>query len=418
MIHYMENFDFVRVITNGLEVLMFNECNLNSAVISKEVFDIIREIKSIKDYDRIVGEFSESDQEFFGELRKVFVEKHLLEKTGVGVSELKRINYIITDYCNLFCRHCCFSAKFLPPHSGDYSINKELNILDRIISLKPETLNITGGEPLTISNFKEVLVRIKNSGIKNRTLQTNATLINEDNVQDLVEAFNGFDISLDGSTPEETEMIRGKGVFEKVMNAIDLLKKNGMKNISVSCAMNLDESDKRSRFEDLCKKLDVRPLVRQMSSAGRAGVNSLNTRDRTEDYFLDKTGEYCTCSAGRSEITVNNKGEVFPCPNFLERQFSMGNIMDDDIENELGWDKRHDWYKEFSQYVPTGREECSECEVNILCWNCPFQIKQFMELHNIKRLTELCERKKQLIYRRLWGNDAEILNQHMDNQKM
>ena len=410
MIRYMENFDFVRVISNGNEVLLFNECNLNSAVISKEVFDIIHEIKDISDYDRIAGEFCEEDRDFFDELRKVFVDKHLLEKTGVGVSGLKRINYVITDYCNLFCRHCCFSAKVLPPHSGDYSIKKELDILDRIISLNPETLNITGGEPLTISNFDEVLVRVKESGIKHRTLQTNATLINEDNVKGLTEVFNGFDISLDGSTPEETEKIRGKGVFEKVMNAIDLLKKNGMKNISVSCAMNLNETDKRTRFEELCKTLEVRPLVRQMSSAGRAGVNGLDTRDRTEEYFYDKEGEYCTCSAGRSEITVNSKGEVFPCPNFLESRFSMGNITDEDIESKLGWDKKHDWYKEFSQFVPTGRDECSECEVNILCWNCPFQIKQFMELHDIKKLTEMCERKKQSIFRRLWGNEAEILD--------
>ncbi len=410
MIRYMDNFDFIRVISNDKEVLLLNECNLNSAVISKEVFDVIHEIENINDYDKIAEEYSEADQNFFKELRKVFVEKKLLEKTGVGVSELKRVNYIITDYCNLFCRHCCFSAKFLPPHSGDYCIDKELDILERIISLKPETLNITGGEPLTISNFDEVLVRLKNSGIKSRTLQTNATLINENNVRDLTEAFNGFDISLDGSTPEETEKIRGKDVFEKVMNAINLLKNNGIKNISVSCAMNLDEIDKRSRFEELCKNLDVMPVVRQMSSAGRASVNGFDTRDRTEEYFYEKAGEYCSCSAGRNEITVNSKGEVFPCPNFLENQFSMGNIMNDDIEKRLGWDKKNDWYKEFAQYVPTGRDECSECEVNILCWSCPFHVKQFMELHDITRLTELCERKKQLICRRLWGNEAEILS--------
>ena len=261
---------------------------------------------------------------------------------------------------------------------------------------------------MTVSNFDEVIDRIKKSGIKTRTLQTNGTLINECNVKKLTDTFDAFDISLDGSTPEETEKIRGKCGYEKVIKAIDLLKKNGIKKISVSCAMNLNEVEKRERFEQLCKDMSVTPIIRQMTSSGRAKANDFNTRDRSVDFFGDTGGEYCNCPAGRTEMTVNCKGEVFPCPNFVQEPFVMGNIFDDDILEKLGWDKKHDWYKCFSEYVSIAREECMNCEVNMFCWHCPFQIKNYMELNNIKSLKAICERKKKAVYRRIWNNENEI----------
>ena len=405
MIQYMKNFDFVRVIENGTECLLFNDYNMNSVIIKKEVYELLQDIRTLSDFDDIAKEFSESDQDFFKELRNVFVKRQIFEKSGSSIYGFKRVNYIITDYCNLFCKHCCYSADFLQADSSDNVIDKELKILDRIISLKPEVLTITGGEPLTIKNFDEVIERVKSSNISQRILQTNGTLISEQNIDDLTECFNSFDISLDGSTPQETELLRGKGTYEKVMHAIELLKKKRVKNISISCAMNTNELDKRKRFEDLCEQLDVKAIVRQMSTTGRAKKQNFDTKDRQDDYFYDMLGQYCSCTAGRSEITVNNKGEVFPCLNFLEESYIMGNIFDDNILSTLGWDKEHPWYQNFSDYVSIGRNECSDCEVNMLCWNCPFQVKNYMELHKIKSLAAICENKKKAIYRRLW--DAE-----------
>ncbi len=357
---------------------------------------------TLNDYDDITKEFCEEDQVFFKELRKAFVNGMLFEKNGSSTDRFKRVNYIITDYCNLFCKHCCYSAKFLKEEKNDYVITKELEILDRIISLKPETLTITGGEPLTIKNFDEVLEKVKNSGISQRILQTNGTLITEQNIDALVDCFNSFDISLDGSTPQETALLRGEGTYEKVIHAIELLKQKQVKSISISCAMNTDEAERRKRFEDLCARLEVKPIVRQMSTTGRAKKQNFESQDKNEDYFYNMLGQYCNCAAGRTEITVNNKGEVFPCLNFLDEQYSMGSIFDDDILNMLGWKKEHTWYQNFSEYVSIGRKECSECEVNVLCWNCPFQVKTYMELHDVESLTSICEKKKQAIYRRMW----------------
>lgn len=405
MIQYMKNFDFVRVIENETECLLFNDYNMNSVIIKKEVYELLQDIRTLSDFDDIAKDFCENDQDFFKELRNVFVKRQILEKSGSSTDRFKRVNYIITDYCNLFCKHCCYAAKFLQADSSDNVIDKELKILDRIISLKPEVLTITGGEPLTIKNFDKVIEKVKSSNISQRILQTNGTLISEQNIDTLTECFNSFDISLDGSTPQETESLRGKGTYEKVMHAIELLKRNHVKNISISCAMNTDELDKRKCFEDLCEQLDVKAIVRQMSTTGRAKKQNFETKDRQDDYFYDMLGQYCSCTAGISEITVNNKGEVFPCLNFLEEPYIMGNIFDDNILSMLGWDKEHPWYQNFSEYVSVGRKECSECEINMLCWNCPFQVKNFVELHNVKSLASICENKKQAIYRRLW--DAE-----------
>lgn len=405
MIKHMKNFDYVRIIENKEECLLFNELNFSSLIIKKEVYNHIQDIRGMIDYDEIAKDFSEEDQVFFKELRNTFVKIGLFEKSGIGTEKFKRINYIITDYCNLLCKHCCYSAKFIDTDKKDHVLNNELKILDRIIDLKPEGITITGGEPLTVKNFDEVMEKLKGSGIQQKVLQTNGTLISEENVKALAECFNFFDISMDGSTEQETEEIRGKGVYPKVIHAIELLKNHNIKNISVSCAMDIEDMEKRRRFEDLCVKLDVKPIIRQMNATGRALKNIENTKDRFEKYFLDMRGEYCNCVAGRTEFSVNCKGDVFPCINFLEKQFSMGSIFDENILEKLGWNKNHEWYQAFSEYVSMGREECGDCEVNILCWSCPFQVKNFMELHHLKSLKAICENKKKAIYRRIWNEE-------------
>jgi len=128
-----------------------------------------------------------------------------------------------TSACNLKCIGC-WAAEYekhdnLSFEDMDSIINqgKELGIYMYIYS---------GGEPLV---RKKDLIRLaeKHNDCAFGAF-TNATLIDEDFVQDLLRVGNfTFMISVEG-TKEETDARRGKGTYEKLMYAMDLLKEAGI----------------------------------------------------------------------------------------------------------------------------------------------------------------------------------------------
>lgn len=102
---------------------------------------------------------------------------------------------------------------------------------------------------------------------------TNALLLNENNVEEIVKNVDSVDISLDGYDEESYSKIRGKNVFNRVLDNIALLHEHGMYKISLSMvALGNDREDDR-KFNELCKKLNVEPMIRRLSYTGRAKEN-------------------------------------------------------------------------------------------------------------------------------------------------
>lgn len=128
-----------------------------------------------------------------------------------------------TSACNLKCIGC-WAAEY------EKHDNMSFEKLDEIITQGKE-LGIymylySGGEPLV---RKKDLIRLadKHNDCAFGAF-TNATLIDEDFVQDLLRVGNFiFMISVEG-TKEETDARRGKGTYEKIMKAMDLLKNAGI----------------------------------------------------------------------------------------------------------------------------------------------------------------------------------------------
>ena len=72
---------------------------------------------------------------------------------------------------------------------------------------------------------------------------TNGTLITPKNVKEIVSQIDSIDISLDGADEESCAVIRGKGVFEKVVSSIKLLQSHGFSKITQTSHI---ENGKRS----------------------------------------------------------------------------------------------------------------------------------------------------------------------------
>lgn len=128
-----------------------------------------------------------------------------------------------TDRCNLRCKGCW---------AGEYTKKNDLDFetLDRIIT-EGEKLSIffyviSGGEPLVRKNDIIKLAKKHQDSVFH--IYTNGTLIDDDFAKQCVEASNiTFAISIDGFE-ESTDYRRGKGTFQKIMKAADILREHGL----------------------------------------------------------------------------------------------------------------------------------------------------------------------------------------------
>lgn len=102
---------------------------------------------------------------------------------------------------------------------------------------------------------------------------TNGTLITPKNVKEIVSQIDSIDISLDGADEESCAVIRGKGVFEKVVSSIKLLQSHGFSKISISMVLSANNVRYTKQFMELNESLNTTPMLRALSYEGRAKEN-------------------------------------------------------------------------------------------------------------------------------------------------
>lgn len=143
------------------------------------------------------------------------------EKYGCNIPWL--ILFDPTMACNMHCIGCW---------SGTYGHKASLTYeeMDRIVTQGKELgvhiYMLTGGEPLVRKN--DILRLCREHGDCFFAVYTNSTLITEDLCQKVRDLGNlTFLVSIEG-TPETNDARRGKGHYDSVMHAMDLMKKYGI----------------------------------------------------------------------------------------------------------------------------------------------------------------------------------------------
>jgi len=127
----------------------------------------------------------------------------------------------ITDICNLNCRHCYHQRG----DSETISIESAENILKKLKTLGVTHIHFLGGEPLMVPNIIEILILSKEHGFMT-SINTNGMRISDSFAQELLKTkVDSVMVSMDGASKEVNDNIRGKGVYEKVVNAINCLQR-------------------------------------------------------------------------------------------------------------------------------------------------------------------------------------------------
>ena len=234
-----------------------------------------------------------------------------------------------TSACNMHCTGC-WAAEY-----GN-KLNLSLETIDSIIRQGKEMGTYmyiyTGGEPLV---RKEDLIRICEMHPDCEFLSfTNGTLIDEEFCQEMLRVKNFVPaISLEGFE-EANDSRRGDGVYQKVQNAMALMKRHGLPFGISTCYTSRNVDDVSSeRYFDLMVESGVLFVwfFHYMPVGNDAAVELLPTPKQREKMYhkireyrstkpifsmdFQNDAEYVggCIAGGRNYLHINAKGDVEPC---------------------------------------------------------------------------------------------------------
>lgn len=146
---------------------------------------------------------------------------------------MNQIYFLISSECNLNCSFCIRHSM----HKAIMPIQSAINALEKIYSAFPNAqLIISGGEPFLYPNFEEI-IEFACLKFHRICICTNGTTCNSKiNFLTRFKENLSIQISIDGDAFTH-DHIREKGVYEKALQNISLLKTNNIK-VTVSSSVN------------------------------------------------------------------------------------------------------------------------------------------------------------------------------------
>lgn len=234
-----------------------------------------------------------------------------------------------TSACNLRCTGC-WAAEY--GHKQNLTYEEIDSIINQGVKLGTHVYIYTGGEPLV---RKHDLINLCEAHPDCAFLSfTNATLIDEEFVQDIIRVANFVPaISVEGFE-EATDARRGEGTYAKVSRAMELLRENGLP-FGVSCcytSANASSIASEEFFDWLIEKGALFAWIFTYMPVGVGSPTSLmvhadqrehlyrfvrEMREKKPLFTLDfqNDGEFVggCIAGGRRYLHINATGDVEPC---------------------------------------------------------------------------------------------------------
>jgi MoaA/NifB/PqqE/SkfB family radical SAM enzyme len=131
------------------------------------------------------------------------------------------IVWVVTYTCPLRCVHCYTESGRRPAaHPGRQGL---FDIADQLIRMHPFEIALAGGEPLLVPGIYDVARRISAAGI-DVSVWTSGWNTKPAMIHELISTFGPIHVSIDGSTAEVHDAIRGRrGSFDRALETLRLL---------------------------------------------------------------------------------------------------------------------------------------------------------------------------------------------------
>jgi len=264
--------------------------------------------------------------------------------------------------------------------------------------LGAEKFTITGGEPLTHPDwFEPVRFGCSLPGVREVRLQTNATLITSSNLDNILSLKNRgliIQTSLEGATAPVHDRVRGSGSFNRTMQGVRLLEKNGM-----AARMCITFTEMKHNFEDipdllrLADNMGIAQFVTgTLVCGGRAAKSAdllpptpaqyekLLSHYQNDNVFRDRyhrIGNIAalewdllndhaadTCCTFIETPYVTTQGYLYPCVMLHADNFAAKNLFDRPLASAIA-EKIDSW----SQLQLINRSRLSQLDT---CQGCPY----------------------------------------------
>jgi AdoMet-dependent heme synthase len=188
----------------------------------------------------------------------------------------------VTARCNLSCTNC-FNKLYYSSDSfkKDFLSTKDIKmIIDKIPVGFVNQIRITGGEPLLREDIYEIFDYINKKGFK-IWLNTNATIINNENAKLISKYVDNVLVSLNGYNNKSELNATGYNYFDKKIDGIKYLIKNKIKKVRGGTIITKNNITSLNNFYLLVLKLglDDWELYRPIS-------NSINNNVGIVDYNI------------------------------------------------------------------------------------------------------------------------------------
>jgi mycofactocin radical SAM maturase len=258
------------------------------------------------------------------------------------------VTWEVTGACNLRCRHCLSAAG--TALEGELSPAEALRVVEILADAGVFQVNLGGGEPFLRSDTLDIMA----AGIEHGMLMcasTNGLLMDRDLAQRLARLGSvAIQVSVDGARSATHEALRGTGSYAAALRAASYLAEEGVRTAlnAVVTRRNLAELD---ALDELAGGLGVELRLSRLRPSGRAdslydqlqldpggfAVLGLWLDDHpavhTGDSFFFLRPESRAadaldmCGAARLTLSLDPRGDVYPCPFLGGPDFCMGNIL-------------------------------------------------------------------------------------------
>ena len=406
--------EFVEIIERDDKFIFFNP-EVPAWVVTNRNGAILLSKCDGRSFQEIVDECADNQPEVSAQIRNFLTEAwrtHLFEVPDPKQYIVRRSNRSLSmvqlqlsSKCNLNCRYCYAVDR------QEHGVRKMgyfdyVRVIDELLEIAPDLrFSLTGGEPLLNPEVFDIARYIKSKGCAVDIL-TNATLLDETMIDQVAEVFDEVSISLDGSTRELHESLRGKGTYDKIQRAIQLLAE---RHVPYRLSMTVTQNNihdiepmaslygSRLNYAPLFPAGNARLSADDISVSGREyyealsksfGVNPLSYCESSLDSA--QSCRACKCAVGDSELSISESGDVYPCQLLHYQQFYAGNVFEQSIKDIYF----HSSVLEYCRHLTVDNlKGCSTCFLKYVCGGA-CRARAFFECNDIESSGSFCEYEK------------------------
>lgn len=305
----------------------------------------------------------------------------------------------ITQHCNLSCPYCHASSSKTKYKELPFSQLKE--IADQLISAGVFEVIINGGEPFLHKDIFTLIEYIRGKFLL--AINTNGTIVNND----IASKLNGLGVlvgvSLDGHNEKVMSITRGGGVFDIVVNAINLLIKHSVIT-HVLVTVTKYNLPYLSEITSLVRELGVKIITFQNlhpAGAGKKTYQQLKLTASQENDLLSiifdisekfqdmtinttellyfslqkiavlynpsdkKPKNLFSCTACSEGAYIDAAGDIYPC--VALPTFKLGNVIKDGLINTWQNSECANAIRKLQNISVEIIEPCNGCDKNYIC---------------------------------------------------